>query len=70
MWGLHRDGNSLVAELLDHGRALGVELQFMWNGELLHARRYSTKDLALAEAANSRNQHEAEGWTDATWSDA
>jgi hypothetical protein len=48
---------------VDHGPEIGVELQFLWNGDLLHARRYRIGHLALARATVSRRRHEAEGWT-------
>jgi hypothetical protein len=58
--------DTLTAELLDHGTEIGVELQFVWNGALLHAWYFRTNDLALAEADDSRKRHEAQGWSSVT----
>jgi hypothetical protein len=62
LWRLRNDVDTLTAELLDHGTEIGVELQFVWNGALLHAWYFRTNDLALAEADDSRKRHEAQGW--------
>jgi hypothetical protein len=62
LWKVRNDVDTLTAELLDHGTEIGVELQFVWNGALLHAWYFRTNDLALAEADDSRKRHEAQGW--------
>jgi hypothetical protein len=62
LWKLRNDVDTLTAELLDHGAEIGFELQFVWNGSLLHAWYFRTNDLALAEADDSRKRHEAQGW--------
>jgi hypothetical protein len=62
LWKLRNDVDTLTAELRDHGAEIGVELQFVWNGSLLHAWYFRTNDLALAEADDSRKRHEAQGW--------
>jgi hypothetical protein len=64
LWSLRNDVDTLTAELLDHGAEIGVELQFVWNGALLHAWYFRTNDLALAEADDSRKRHEAQGWSE------
>jgi hypothetical protein len=62
LWTLRNDVDTLTAELLDHGTEIGIELQFVWNGALLHAWYFRTNELALAEADDSRKRHEAQGW--------
>lgn len=66
LWTLRHEVDVLMAQLIDHGSELGVELQFRWNGELLHARYFRTSDLAMAEADDSRKRHESVGWSQPT----
>src|SRR4029453_17230423 len=41
----------------------GAEVQFFYNGVLAYTRRWPTRVLALAEAAEERAELEREGWT-------
>jgi hypothetical protein len=41
----------------------GAEVQFFYNGVLTYTRRWPTRVLALAEAAEKRAELEREGWT-------
>jgi hypothetical protein len=41
----------------------GAEVQFFYNGVLTYTRRWPTRVLALAGAAEKRAELEREGWT-------
>ena len=61
MWRLRKLHQYADARLLD--AADSVELQFYYNGECAYRRRWATRALALAEAADKRAELEREGWT-------
>jgi hypothetical protein len=63
LWRLRKLHQQVDAQLRDEGGDVGVEMRFFYNGELVYARRWPTRDLALAEAAEKRAELERDGWT-------
>ncbi len=62
LWRLRKRHDQIDAELV----ALGdrrVELQFLFNGELVYRRRWSRRANAVAEATDKRAELERSGWT-------
>jgi hypothetical protein len=57
----HQQVDALLRE--DAGGPAGVEIRFLYNGELTYARRWATRDDALSEANAKRAELEREGWT-------
>jgi hypothetical protein len=61
VWRLRKLHQSVDAELREDGDG-GVELRFLLNGECSYSRRWPTRALAVAEAAEKRAELEREGW--------
>ena len=62
LWRLRKQRQQVDAVLQEHGAA-GVELQFFYNGELAYGQHCLTRDLAIAKAAEKRQELERSGWT-------
>lgn len=60
VWRLRKRHQCVDAELRVEGDA--VDLRLFLNGELTYARRWPTREDALAEAAGRRAELEREGW--------
>jgi hypothetical protein len=60
LWRLRKLHQQAEAELRDENGQ--IELRLTYNGRLVSARRWPTRDLALAEAAEKRTELEREGW--------
>ena len=54
LWSLQRDGSTWSAELRDHGTGVGVEGQILGDGELVIARRFDLRELAMRWAEQER----------------
>lgn len=63
IWRLRKLHQQVDALLRDDGESGGVETRFLYNGELAYLRRWPTRELALADAAEKRAELEREGWT-------
>jgi hypothetical protein len=61
LWRLRKQNLVVDAEMRDEG-TLGVEIAFLYNGELTYRRRWPTRDAAIAEATAKRSELEREGW--------
>jgi hypothetical protein len=61
LWRLRKQNLVVDAQLNDEGAA-GVEIAFLYNGELSFRRRWPTRGEALADAAARRLELEREGW--------
>ena len=62
LWRLRKLHQWVDAEIHDHA-AGGVELQFLYAGEVSYRQQWSTHAAALEEAARKRAELEREGWT-------
>jgi hypothetical protein len=62
LWRLRKQNVSVDAHLRDEGEA-GVEITFLYDGEVAYCRRWPTRAAALAAAAAKRAELEREGWT-------
>jgi hypothetical protein len=58
---LRKGAHRADAELRQHGKSYGVELQLLRDGELLYGRMYLTWDMALEEAEALRLMYETDG---------
>jgi hypothetical protein len=61
LWRLRKQNLFVDAEVRDQGAA-GVEIAFLYNGELSYRRTWPTREAALADAAARRSELEREGW--------
>ena len=61
LWRLRKHNLVVDAQVRDDGEA-GIEIAFLYNGELSYRRRWPTRDAALADASAKRSQLEREGW--------
>jgi hypothetical protein len=62
LWRLRKLHQYVDAELTETV-AGGVEIRFLYNGELSYRRRWETTALAVEEAARKRAELEREGWS-------
>lgn len=62
LWRLRKLHQYVDAEVRESADAMGVEIQFFYNGECAYSRRWPTRDLALVEAAHKRAELERDGW--------
>ena len=62
LWTMIMDSSTLRCELRSHG-SLGVELQILKDGSVVHSRWYPDHELTVAEAEERRRFFENEGWT-------
>jgi hypothetical protein len=60
IWRLRKLHQQADAQLRDDGQ--GVEVLFFYNGILTYSRRWPTRAMALAAAAEKRAELEREGW--------
>ena len=63
VWRLRKLHQQVDVQLRDEGSESGVETRFFYNGELAYVRRWPTRALALADAAEKRAELERDGWT-------
>jgi hypothetical protein len=61
LWRLRKQNLVVDAQLTDEGEA-GVEVAFLYNGEVSYRRRWPTRSEALADATARRSELEREGW--------
>jgi hypothetical protein len=64
VWRLRKQSlyvDAQLREVLD-GDAASVEVRFLYNGELSYARRWPSREAALADADSKRAELEREGW--------
>jgi hypothetical protein len=57
LWRLRKDHRTADAELRFHSEH-GVEIQFLYSGEMAYGRRWPTRALAVAEADDKRQEFE------------
>jgi hypothetical protein len=62
VWSIRKNGVQLDCVLRDHGSS-GVEARIIRDGELLLGRRWPSRDLAIEEAEDLRQQYIREGGT-------
>lgn len=62
LWRLPKNHRTVDAELL-YDAEYGVEVQFLYNGELAYGRRWTTRGLAVDEASDKHQELERAGWT-------
>jgi hypothetical protein len=62
LWRLRKQNLVVDAQVRDEGEG-GVEIAFLYNGELSYRRRWPTRDAAIADASAKRSELEREGWT-------
>jgi hypothetical protein len=60
LWRLRKDHTWIDARL--RGEAAGVELRFYYDGVLVVARRWTSRDAAVAEAHEQRRALQRAGW--------
>jgi hypothetical protein len=63
LWALQRDGRRMACQLRDRGTQIGVEAQFLRDGECAHSRSFKTRALALLFAEQQRRVFERDDWT-------
>jgi hypothetical protein len=61
LWRLRKQNLFVDAQMRDEGPE-GVEIAFLYNGELSYRRRWPTRDEAVADAAARRADLERQGW--------
>ena len=61
LWRLRKQNLVVDAQLTDEGER-GVEVAFLYNGEVSYRRRWPTRSEALADATARRSELEREGW--------
>jgi hypothetical protein len=61
LWRLRKNHTWIDARIRDRADA-GVELQFFYDGALVLARTWTTRDAALAEAEDQRREFQRAGW--------
>ena len=61
LWRLRKQNLVVDAHLIDDGER-GVEVAFLYNGEVSYRRRWPTRSEALADATARRSELEREGW--------
>lgn len=62
LWALSK-GTQAAAAVLRKVDGVGLELRFVWNGELAHSQIYRDVQELLAAAKAKREELEARGWT-------
>ena len=61
LWRLRKLHQQVDAQLREDRE--GAEIRFFYNGTLAYQRRWPTRELALAQAAEKRAELERGGWT-------
>ena len=62
LWSLQRDGRRAACQLRDRGEQIGVEVQFLRDGDCVHSRSFKTRALALLFAEQQRRVFERDDW--------
>ena len=62
VWRLRKDHTSIDARLRDCADSTDVELQFFYDGTLLVARRWPSRDEALTQAESQLRDLQRAGW--------
>ena len=62
LWRVRKQQRAIDAQLRHHGDGVGIELQFLLEGELALGRLYPTRELAVAAADDKRRELERAGW--------
>jgi hypothetical protein len=62
LWRVRKQQRAIDALLRHHGDGVGVELQFLLEGELALGRLYPTREVAVAAADDKRRELERAGW--------
>jgi hypothetical protein len=62
LWRVRKQQRAIDAVLRHHGDGVGIELQFLLEGELVSGRLYPTRELASAAADDKRRELERAGW--------
>ena len=63
VWRLRKQNQYIDAQIRDLGdEKAGVEISFLYNGELSYRHVCATRDAAIAEAGVKRVELEREGW--------
>jgi hypothetical protein len=61
LWRVRKDHTSIDAQITDHDT--GVEMRYFYNGEPVLSRHWSTRELALTDAATRLQDLQRAGWT-------
>jgi hypothetical protein len=61
LWRLRKNHTWIDVRIRECGDS-GVELQFFYDGALVLARAWTTRDAALAEAEDQRREFQRAGW--------
>jgi hypothetical protein len=62
LWSLSK-GEQVAAAELRQVEGVGLELRFVWNGELVHGQIYRDVQELLSVAHAKRDELQARGWT-------
>lgn len=63
VWRLRKQNQQVDVRLRDAEGQDGVETRFFYNGTLAYVRRWPTREQALADASERREELERGGWT-------
>jgi hypothetical protein len=63
VWRLRKNHTWLDARLADCAGSTDVELKFFYDGALLHARRWPSREDAMGDAARRLLELQRAGWT-------
>jgi len=63
IWRLRKDHAWIDARLRGRARSRAVQLQFFYDGVLVSARTWPSREAALAEADGQRRDFQRAGWT-------
>jgi hypothetical protein len=61
LWSLSK-GNQSAQAILRRIEGVGLELRFMWNGELAHSQVYKDVQDLLSASTSKREELEGRGW--------
>jgi hypothetical protein len=62
VWRVRKNHTWMDARLNDCAGSSGVELQFFYDGALLYARRWGSRDEALVDADSQLRELQRAGW--------
>jgi hypothetical protein len=62
LWRLRKDHTSIDARIREEIGSAGVELQFFYDGAMVFARTWPSREAALAEAEDQRRDFQRAGW--------
>jgi hypothetical protein len=63
LWRLRKDSTWIDARVRQHAGSTDVELQFYYDGMMVFARRWPSRDAAVAEAEEQKREFQRAGWT-------